>query len=349
MGRNQKAPTLSFSKIYRQISCHIYGIFGLKKEDSEFLSPNISENQKTGCIPSWELRPVFFCLSAILYPQAGDCMVIYGDMVFFLNLLVNYTLLHGTARLGGSAPRRFRLWLGAAIGALYSVAVFLPGLYWMNMICCKILIAALMLLSAFGWKRSTLRLGAVFAVLSLVLCGAVYGFACVGKRPIPSGGHLLYPVSFGTLLLTAFAVTLACRLLLPPLTHSTNSILPLTLERDGKKIVLTALRDSGNTLRDPLSGGEVLTVYWKALRPILPPTINEGSLADPARLLPEIRPLSPRLIPYRAVGTENGILLAIPMKILIGKESRTGLVALSPTPVSDGGAYDALTGGHSYA
>ena len=276
-------------------------------------------------------------------------MVIYGDMVFLLNLLVNYTLLGGTARLGGAAPRQIRLWLGATIGALYSVTVFLPGLYCLNMICFKILTAACMLLATFGWKRSTLRMGALFAVLSLVLCGAVYGFACIGKRPIPSGGHLLYPVSFGTLLLTAFAVTLACRLLLPPLNHSNNSTIPLTLERDGKKISLTALRDSGNTLRDPLGGGEVLTVYWKALRPILPSSINEGSLADPAQLLPEIRTLSPRLIPYRAVGTERGILLAIPMKILIGKESRTGLVALSPTPVSDGGAYDALTGGHSYA
>ena len=276
-------------------------------------------------------------------------MVIYGDVVFVLNLLVNYMLLRGTARLGGAAPRLLRLWLGSGLGAVYSVLVFLPGLGWLKMVSCKLLTAALMLWCSFGWKRSTLRLGAVFAVLSLVLCGAVYGFSCIGKKPLYSGGYLLYPVSFTTLLLTAFAVTMACRLLLPPLNHSSNSTIPVILEREGKQVRLTALRDSGNTLRDPISGGEVITVYWKALRPLLPQNVTVESLKDPTLLLPTLRSYSPRLIPYRAVGTENGILLAISLHISIGKETRNGLVALSPTPVSDGGAYEALTGGHSYA
>lgn len=276
-------------------------------------------------------------------------MVVYGDVVFLLNLLLNYTLLRGTARLGGTAPRQLRLWLGGALGAVYSVLVFLPPFRWLELTGCKVLTAGLMLLCSFGWKPSTLRLGAVFALLSLVLCGAVYAFYCMGTSPMDSGGYLLYPVSFSSLLLTAFAVSLACRLLLPPLNHSSNSTLPLTLEGRGKRIHLTALRDSGNTLRDPLSGGEVLTVYWKALRPLLPPGVNEKSLERPTELLPQLAELSPRLIPYRAVGTAKGILLAIPLRITIGKETRTGLVALSPTPLSDGGAYQALTGGRSYA
>lgn len=296
-----------------------------------------------------ELRPVFFCFQAILCPQAGDGMVVYADMVFVLNLLINYTLLRGTARLGGTAPRNLRLWLGSSLGALYSVLVFLPGLKWLTMVSCKILTAGLMLWCSFGWKRSTLRLGAVFAVLSLVLCGAVYVFSCMGKQPVYSEGYLLYPVSFSSLLLTAFAVVLACRLLLPPLNHSNNSTLPLILECGGKKVRLTALRDSGNTLRDPLGGGEVITVYWKALTPLLPPEVTEDKLKDPTNLLPLLQDFSPRLIPYRAVGTQKGILLAIHLHISIGKETRNGLVALSPTPVSDGGAYEALAGGHSYA
>lgn len=276
-------------------------------------------------------------------------MVVYGDMVFLLNLLINYTLLRGTARLGATAPRQHRLWLSAALGALYSVLVYVPKLGFFNMIGCKISVAALMLLCSFGWKRSTLRLCAVFTFLSLVLCGAVYGFYCVGKVPIRSGGYLLYPVSFGTLLLTAFAVTLACRLLLPPLNHSNSSTVPIVLEGHGKRIHLTALRDTGNTLRDPLSGSEVLTVYWKALSPILPSFVTARTLQDPTGLIEPLMAFSPRLIPYRTVGTHSGILLAIPLQISIGKETRNGLVALSPTPVSDGGAYEALTGGQIHA
>ena len=276
-------------------------------------------------------------------------MIVYGDLVFVLNLLVNYTLLRGTARLGAAAARAVRLWLGAALGAVYGVLVYVPSLDWLKLFPIKILIAGAMLLCAFGWRRSTIRLGGVFAALSLVLCGAVYAGHAVGKQPVQVGEHLFYPVSFTSLLLTAFAVSLACRLLLPKLDHSSNSILPLTIERQGKKVQLTALRDSGNTLTDPLSGAPVLTVYWKALSPLLPKEIHEEGLRCPAALLPQIPQLSPRLIPYRAVGTSSGLLLAIPCRITIGKDRRMGLVALSPTPLSDGGAYDALTGGFSHA
>ena len=53
-----------------------------------------------------------------------------------------------------------------------------------------------------------------------------------------------------------------------------------------------------------------------------------------------------RLLPYRAVGVECGLLLAIrPDSVwLEGQERSSMLVALSPTPVSDGGSYRALVG-----
>ena len=53
-----------------------------------------------------------------------------------------------------------------------------------------------------------------------------------------------------------------------------------------------------------------------------------------------------RLLPYRAVGVESGLLLAIRVdRAVIGGHSQRGLlVAVSPTPVSDGGGYQALIG-----
>ena len=53
-----------------------------------------------------------------------------------------------------------------------------------------------------------------------------------------------------------------------------------------------------------------------------------------------------RLLPYRAVGVERGLLLALRMdRVQVGEEDRGPmLAALSPTPVSDGGAYRVLVG-----
>lgn len=277
-------------------------------------------------------------------------MRVYVDGVFVLNFAINYLLLRAAAKLGAAAAVRYRLMLGALIGALYAVAVYLPGCKWMTSVFCKLVVAAMMLVTTFGAKKTTLRLSAVFGALTLVLCGAVYGVQLLQNGQMHyRGDALFYPVSFFTLLLTAAAVASACRLLLPRLTHSPSSVLPVTLRLGTRTVHLSALRDSGNTLTDPIGGGSVLTVYWKAAQRLLPMRLKEEQFSAPAVLALELKAFSPRLIPYRAVGTASGLLLALPCEITMENQTKIGLVAFSPTPVSDGGAYEALTGGNVYA
>lgn len=277
-------------------------------------------------------------------------MTVYVDVVFVLNFAVNYLLLRASARLGAAAIRRGRLACGALLGAAYAVLVYLPGLRWLSVFPVKLLCAAGMIVLSFGWRRSSLRLAAVFGGMTLALCGAVYGVELLkGGQARYRADALFYPVSFFSLLLTAAAVSLAGRLLLPKLTFAADSILPLTLRLDGRSVHLSAIRDSGNTLRDPLTGEEVLTVYWKAARPLFPFALSEEAVASPAALALRLKTYAPRLIPYRAVGVSSGLLLAFPCEITLNNQTKNGLVALSPTPVSERGAYEALTGGNRYA
>ena len=273
---------------------------------------------------------------------------VYIDAVLLLNFGVNFLLLYAAGRLGAAAIRPWRLALGALLGAIYAVLVYLPGLDFLRFFLFKLLFAAGMLGLAFGLQRSTLRLGGVFGGVTLVLCGAVYGVALLQrKRPQFGSNALFFPVSFFSLLLTAAAVAMACQLLLPKLSHGRNSIIPVKLSLRGRSVHLSALRDTGNTLCDPVSGAAVLTVYWSAAKGLFPSELglSKQDFASPAALPLRLREYSPRLIPYRAVGTASGLLFAIPCKIALEKKLYTGLVAFSPTPLSDGGAYDALTGG----
>ncbi len=277
-------------------------------------------------------------------------LTVYADAVLLLNLLVNYLLLRASARLGGAAIRNRRLLSGALLGAVYAVLVYLPSLRWLTALPFKLLCAAGMIVIAFGWRRIALRLAAVFGGMTLVLCGAVYGVELLkGGRIHYRADALFYPVSFFSLLLTAAAVSFACRLLLPKLTFAADSILPVTLRLDGRTVRMSALRDSGNTLCDPVSGKAVLTVYWKAARSLFPFAISAEEVSSPATLALRLKDYAPRLIPYRAVGVSSGLLLAIPCEITLNNQTKTGLVALSPTPVSERGAYEALTGGNRYA
>lgn len=272
-------------------------------------------------------------------------MTVYVDAVFVLNLAVNYLLLRGTARLGAAAASRGRVALGALTGAGYAVAVYLPRCGWLTLVPCKLLVGAAMIALSFGWRRQSLRLGAIFAALSLVLCGAVYGVELLrGESVRYYRNSLLYPVTFGSLLLTATAVCAACRLLLPRLTFAADSTVPLRLELDGRHVALTALRDSGNTLSDPVSGAAVITVEWRYAVRLLPQEqLVQRDFQTPAATALRLRRFHPRLIPFRAVGVSDGLLLALPCRITMEGRSWQGLAAFSPTALS-GGTYQALVG-----
>ena len=121
---------------------------------------------------------------------------------------------------------------------------------------------------------------------------------------------------------------------------------------NGRRCRLRALRDNGNTLRDPVGGQPVLVAEASALRGLWPAAAVEilCSAAAPeekmARLYQAGISIPFVLLPFRAVGTEGGLLLACRSDhIQIGRRRiPRALVALTDTRVGAGG-YQALWGG----
>ena len=131
-----------------------------------------------------------------------------------------------------------------------------------------------------------------------------------------------------------------------------KELVPAVLTLDGRRVALTALVDTGNTLTDPATGRPVMVAEGETLSPLFPPGTGPGpeDLRDPAGGLARLGegPLRGRLrlLPYRAVGVDRGLLLAVRVDRarVGGEELGPLLVAMSPTPVSDGGSYRALIG-----
>lgn len=130
-----------------------------------------------------------------------------------------------------------------------------------------------------------------------------------------------------------------------------GEIRSMTLLYGANHAPVRALHDTGCTLRDPMTGERVLVAEADALRVLLPDvSITPAALADPAELLLRLKTRDPalpaRLLSYKCVGTQTGLLLCLRCEIQVkpGVRKRC-LAAFSPTPVSDGGNYDALIGG----
>ena len=78
--------------------------------------------------------------------------VVYADSVFLLNGAMDYVLLLVTARLAGIPLKRRRYLLAAALGAVYAVAVFLPGMGFLSAFASKLAVGVLLASLSAGRK-----------------------------------------------------------------------------------------------------------------------------------------------------------------------------------------------------
>lgn len=249
-------------------------------------------------------------------------MPVYLDVLVLLNFLVDLFLLLGTNRLSGHPPDIKRAVIAAVLGGLYGGICVLPGLSFLAGTLWRILVLSLMAGIGFGFRRDALRRGILFVLLSMALGGVAMGL---------SGG------GFWTLVLSAGAVCAMC--LFGFRGRVGAQYVPVELE--GLRI--TALRDTGNTLTDPITGQQVLVVSARIGMNLL--KLSSIDLIDPVKAMGKVD--GARLIPYHAVGKHAMLLAKRYENVTIGKWKGSCLVAFAPDDIGQGRPYEALTGGVS--
>lgn len=277
--------------------------------------------------------------------------VIYLDVMFLLNLIVDYLLLLAAARLAGEPFSRLRMAGGALLGASYAVSIFVPAISWMEHPVCRVCVGTAMALAAYGTSRRLLRLTLLFFALSAGLGGFVLAFRLLGTGGITLENGVLYTgFDLRLLLVTVILFYAALRLLFGAAARhggQRRDLCQAVIMLCGKCIPVTVLLDSGNTLTEPIRNLPVLVVEARVLQSILPSGIDPGNPIGSMEQI-EDRFWKGRfsLLPYRAVGVEYGMLLCVRSDrvILNGREWNGLPIALSPTSVSSGEGYQGLFG-----
>lgn len=268
--------------------------------------------------------------------------VIYADELFALNALIDYVLLCLSARLASLPRRRGRFALAAALGGAYALGA--AALPWLNAPGVKLAVSLPLALTAFGGP-SLWRGWAALLATSALFAGTVVALALLGGQTLSGGtpAHLSLRV-----LLLAFGVCQGLvRAVLAYLDERrSRPTAEVTLTLGARRVDLRALRDTGNTLCDPLSGTRVLIADANALRPLLPGGIPGADLSDAAalyRALAREPALSSRLrlVPYAAVGGGGMLLCVRPDRVVVDGAEAVLLAAISPTPLARGD-YNAI-------
>lgn len=252
----------------------------------------------------------------------------YVDLVAILNFLVDFLLILGTNRLSGFPPGYQRGAMAAALGGIYGGACLLPGLSFLGNMLWRMVSLCLIGIIAFGWNRSALQRSAIFVLLSMSLGGIAMG---MGQG------------SFRMLLLSALLMWLLCQISFRGRTGQREYI-SVSLAWEDKEMSVIALKDTGNTLHDPLTGEQVLVAGAEVGMKLL--GLTEHQLQHPVETLASGAIGGLRLIPYHAVGQPGGMLLAVRFQnAKVGNKKAQPLVAFAPQEIARGEMYQMLTGG----
>lgn len=282
-------------------------------------------------------------------------MVVYGDILFFINLALDYGLLLVTAKVAACPFVRLRL-LGAGLfGGLYAVLVFVPGLEFLAWLPMRLASGVVLMLLAYGGEPRFLHLLIVFAGVTTALGGVVLALSELGRatfyRGVPTTGMDLLAVllagAAGCAGLTLFFRRKASTLGRGRCVEVEASLGPRTAR-------FRALVDTGNTLTDR-GNRPVVVVDWQVLAQLArgQVTLERDHVTDPARgfqlLAARLPPGRVQLVPYHTVGVPEGMLLALrPDSVTVdGKKRPDCLLAGTPCAVSDGGEYQGLIGPES--
>lgn len=230
-------------------------------------------------------------------------MAIYGEYLFLENFATGIMILFFTGKILGVRTGSLQcLFCGSCCGA-YAFAIFLPIggiLSW----ACKIVFSLLMVWIAFGAKtrEKLLQSAAVFLGITILYGGIAIALLTSFSRTgvTAAAGVYLTPQTYLSVTVAAILAALFLWFLLKILKErrlEARRYIETEVRVESSAWKLWGLIDSGNDLREPLTGRPVCIVD----RHLGEKMLQEAGLSATAETRFTV-------IPYRSVGTKHGVL-----------------------------------------
>jgi stage II sporulation protein GA (sporulation sigma-E factor processing peptidase) len=273
---------------------------------------------------------------------------VYADLLFLVNFSMDFLCFYLCARLLRRPMSLWRGMLASALGGVYAIAVLfltvgkVPAFLLDALVCFALCAVAMM-----GKRerfRSLARLTALYLLISVLLGGVMTAlYAQLNRIPgltdrIEADGISTW-LFFGMSVVSAVLTALWGRCF----KRSTRKVaMRVTVEMGGRQAVLDGMCDSGNLLRDPISGKCVIPVEISRLEGVFPPALLRAaastSVSEQVAKLSGEYAKKVRLIPARTATGECMMLAVNPDCVYIqeqGEEEAHEVSALiAPTKLT---------------
>lgn len=244
-------------------------------------------------------------------------MKVFLIIVPLLRFLVLFLLLYCTGMLCDSYLSVWRLIIAASFGGIYTLLCMINHLHFLGNTCLYYTVLCCISVLAFTFRK---KLVFTFILLNLVLDG------------ITGNGH-------GNISMFAGIIGFLGLMYL-----KTNKalLIPVVLTHNGKTVNILALKDTGNTLSDPLTGQPILVVSANVAMELT--GLTKTQIHNPIDSISVIPGL--RLIPYKTVGCKSDFMLGLKIQeVRIGEWKGSRVIAFAPEGLGESETYQALAGG----
>lgn len=253
-------------------------------------------------------------------------MTIYLDVVLLENLCMNYIILFATAYILKLKVKQWRLILSSLLGGVYAVVSYLEILPLYSNFAVKILLSIGMVYLAFGANsiKALAKQLVLFYLTSFVFGGCAFALLYF-VRPqdilMQNGVYIgTYPLKIALLGgLVGFIITYIAFRIVKTKFKKKDMIYNITIKIEQKQINLKAMLDTGNLLKEPITGMPVIVVEKQELYSIIPANLLNhiqqligGEASNIVNQIEEKNYLTKfRVIPFSSIGKQNGLMLGI--------------------------------------
>jgi stage II sporulation protein GA (sporulation sigma-E factor processing peptidase) len=258
-------------------------------------------------------------------------MVIYAEYLFLENALTGALIIFLTGKVAGIQCKKLLLIIGSTLCGLYSFILFWDSMHPVAAFLSKLCFSVIVILVVFRplKPRKFARITMIFYLISFAMGGITIGsMYFLGIAGLTHNSALYLGISgyfyilFGCILTYFFFCLLSGFILGRLIKERTFADVKIFME--DKAVTIKGMVDTGNFLKDPLTGNPVMIISAAAAKKILPKeiideVIRASDMRDiTQKLISSMYAARIRVIPYHSIGEERGCLIGIrPDKIQI--------------------------------
>ena len=212
-----------------------------------------------------------------------DILTIYLDIIFFENVLMNYIILYACGIIIKSNIKKWKILISSLIGAVYTIVMYLNIIPAASNVLMKFLLSIIMVYVALypqNVKKLCKNL-VIFYLTSFVFGGCVFALMYIVKpqmAQIKSGVFVgTYPIKIAIAggVVAFIVIQLGFKFAKTKL-RKNDMIYELIINLFENEIKINGMLDTGNLLREPITGMPVIIVEKDALGKLIPSVILEN-------------------------------------------------------------------------